>query len=96
MPRRWEFPEAGLFFSCYYRPVSERVAVFIDGGYLDHVLRDLGLFGRIDYRAFADALRGNGELLRAYYYHCLPWQSPQPTPEESQRFARMEFVSEFP
>lgn len=23
-----------------------------------------------------------------HYYHCLPWQSPHPTPEESARFAR--------
>jgi uncharacterized LabA/DUF88 family protein len=70
--------------------VPERVAIFIDGGYLDHVLRNLGLFGKLDYKSFAEALKGPGDLLRAYYYHCLPWQSPQPTPQESQRLANMQ------
>lgn len=70
--------------------MPERVAIFIDGGYLDYVLSDLGLFGKVDYKAFADALKGPGDLLRAYYYHCLPWQSPQPTQQESQRFANMQ------
>jgi len=64
--------------------VSGRVAIFIDGGYLDHVLRDLRLFGKLDYNAFALALKGGGDLLRTYYYHCLPWQSPTPTPDESR------------
>ena len=70
--------------------MPERVAIFIDGGYLDYVLADLGLFGKVDYRAFTAALTGTGDLLRAYYYHCLPYQSAQPTPTESQRFANMQ------
>ncbi|MCZ2110385.1 MAG: NYN domain-containing protein [Dehalococcoidia bacterium] len=70
--------------------MPERIAIFIDGGYLDYVLKDLGIFGKLDYRAFADALKGHDDLLRAYYYHCLPWQSPHPTPQESERFANMQ------
>jgi uncharacterized LabA/DUF88 family protein len=70
--------------------MAERVGVFIDGAYLDYVLRDLEIFGKLDYRAFADALTVKAELFRAYYYHCLPWQSPQPTREESLRFAAMQ------
>lgn len=80
-------PEAGF---CYTRRVPERVAIFIDGGYLDYVLNDAGIFGKLDYRLFADALKGSGDLLRAYYYHCLPYQSATPTPEESQRFGSMQ------
>ncbi len=72
------------------RAVPERVAVFIDGGYLDHVLTDLGLFGHLDYRAFVDALKRDGDLLRAYYYHCLPYQSAHPTPQESARFGSVQ------
>ncbi len=88
---RWEMtPEAGFCFSCYAPAVPERVAIFIDGGYLDHVLRDLELFGKVDYRAFAAALTGPNDLLRAYSYHCLPYQSAHPTAEESQRFASMQ------
>ncbi len=79
-----------MFFLLCFLPMSERVAIFIDGGYLDHVLTDLGIFGKLDYKAFADALKGSGDLLRAYYYHCLPWQSPQPTAQESQRLANMQ------
>jgi len=68
--------------------MPERVAVFIDGGYLDHILSDLGIFGKLDYRVFVDSLKADGELFRAYYYHCLPYQSPTPTPAESERFGK--------
>jgi uncharacterized LabA/DUF88 family protein len=65
-------------------------AVFIDGGYLDYVLK--GQFGhaRIDYAALTRAMAGNYELLRAYYYHCLPYQGSPPTEEEKVRFASMQ------
>lgn len=62
----------------------------IDGGYLDHVVSELGLFGKIDYRVFVNALAGDAPLLRAYYYHCLPYQSAAPSAEESHRLANME------
>lgn len=64
-----------------------RVAVFIDGGYLDYVLRDFGL-PKIAWDRFAAALTGTDELLRTYYYHCLPYQSPTPTIDEAKRFAK--------
>jgi uncharacterized LabA/DUF88 family protein len=31
---------------------------------------------------------GGRELLRTYYYDCLPFQSAQPTPDERERFAK--------
>jgi len=62
-------------------------AVFIDGGYLDKVLyRDHGN-ARIDFEKLARLMSQPDELLRAYYYHCLPYQSNPPTPEESTRYA---------
>jgi uncharacterized LabA/DUF88 family protein len=64
-----------------------RVALFIDGGYLDYVLRDFGL-PKIAFERFAAALTGSDELLRTYYYHCLPYQSPTPTIDEAKRFAK--------
>lgn len=70
--------------------MPNRVAVFIDGGYFDHVLRDLGLAGKIDYEALFARFAAGTEMLRAHYYHCLPYQFPTPTPEEADRFARME------
>lgn len=35
-------------------------------------------------------LTGENPLLRAYYYHCLPYQSAEPTPEEKQKFSSAE------
>lgn len=65
-----------------------RVAIFVDGAYLDYILRDEFKLAAIDYRLLSQALAGDMELLRTYYYHCLPYQSSPPTKEESQRFAR--------
>ncbi|HEV2737296.1 MAG TPA: NYN domain-containing protein [Candidatus Elarobacter sp.] len=64
-----------------------RVAIFIDGGYLDFVLREEFDNARIDYEKFAAWMAGPNELLRTYYYHCLPFQSSPPTDEERRRFS---------
>lgn len=63
-----------------------RAAIFIDGGYLDYVFKDLGL-PRVNFDKFAQLLAGPDDLLRTYYYHCLPYQSDKPTEEEAERFA---------
>ena len=62
-------------------------AVFIDGGYLDKVLYHDHANRRIDYARLVGAMTGDGELLRAYYYNCLPYQSSPPTEEEKRRYA---------
>lgn len=62
-------------------------AVFIDGGYLDYVLREQFGGARIDYAAFVRAMVGQYEVLRAYYYHCLPYQESPPTQEQRERIA---------
>ena len=49
-----------------------KVAVFIDGGYFDHVLAFHGRI-RIDYARFYDAICAPDERFRTYYYHCPPW-----------------------
>ena len=61
--------------------------VFIDGGYLDKVLEHEHPGKKIDYSRFAIEMAKPGELLRAYYYHCLPYQSPTPTEDEKRRYA---------
>ncbi len=63
-------------------------AVFIDGGYLDKVLQYDHDGARIDYARLADAMCEPDELRRAYYYHCLPYRSNPPTPEEESRYAK--------
>ena len=62
-------------------------AVFIDGGYLDKVLRYDHANRRIDYEGLVRAMVGENDLLRAYYYHCLPYQSNPPTGDERNRYA---------
>ncbi|UCC30022.1 MAG: NYN domain-containing protein [Phycisphaerales bacterium] len=68
-------------------------AVFIDGGYLDKVaFHDFGN-QRLDYGELARELAAPDEMLRTYYYHCLPYRSSNPTPEERSRYsARHRFV----
>ena len=63
-----------------------RLAIFIDGGYLDKLAsEDFQL--RIDYKKYVAEVvsviragtEGPLDLLRCYYYNCLPYQSdPQP------------------
>jgi uncharacterized LabA/DUF88 family protein len=69
--------------------LQKRAAVFIDGGYLDNVLLHYGR-AKIDYEKMVQDLTGENPLLRAYYYHCLPYQSAEPTPEEKQKFSSAE------
>jgi len=64
-----------------------KVAVFIDGGHMGSLLKEFFGEPSIDYKKFADWAAGGAELLRAYYYDCLPYQSSQPTPEERERLA---------
>ena len=65
-----------------------RCAIFIDGAYLEFVLKQE--FGRpsVDFAGLVSKIAGSSDLLRAYYYDCLPYQSARPTPDESERFAR--------
>lgn len=63
------------------------VAVFIDGGYLDKVMYHDHNNKRLDFQKFVVVVSGSDELLRTYYYHCLPYQSNPASAEERERFA---------
>ena len=63
-----------------------QTAIFVDGGYFDRVSRDCGS-PRIDFGKLATELARPDDLLRTYYYHCLPYMSPVPTQEEEERYA---------
>jgi uncharacterized LabA/DUF88 family protein len=65
-----------------------RVAIFIDGGYLSKVLRQYG--HRIDLGKFSLEIAGSREILRTYYYDCLPYQSSPPSGEEAARFSKVQ------
>jgi uncharacterized LabA/DUF88 family protein len=69
-----------------------RVAVFIDGGYLDRELDSKRQGHRIDFnKLIANVVEKAGtdrEIIRVYYYHCLPYQENPPTQEQRDKFGR--------
>lgn len=88
--------EAGEVFYCSTPMTNNthRVAFFIDGSYLDHVLTSEFPNQRVDYQLLTHAIvkkaGSDREIIRVYYYHCLPYQDARPTPEQSQRFSNMQ------
>ncbi len=66
----------------------DRVAIFIDGAYLDFGLRDHAPGVRLDFGLLSRTLANGKEILRSYYYHCPPYQSNPPTAEERNRVSR--------
>ncbi len=67
--------------------MAGRAAIFIDGAYLDFVLRDEFQSISIDYQAFSALVSGDADILRTYYYHCASYQSNPPTDEERARYS---------
>src|SRR6185312_13121662 len=65
-----------------------RIAVFIDGAYLEFVLRQEFGAPRVDFELLARRLSDGRNLLRTYYYDCLPFRSETPTDDERLRFSR--------
>ena len=70
------------------------LAVFIDGGYLE-ALQKHEFDVRLDVKKLVDEIQDHVEeasadkveLLRAYYYHCRPYRSDPPTPDEMDRYS---------
>ena len=74
--------------------MSDRVAIFIDGAYLEYVLKDDFDMPHISFERLSSAMAGEGSILRTYYYHCPPYQGNPPTTEEKQRYdARRRFYT---
>lgn len=74
-----------------------RLAIFIDGGYLDALARDIfhvridnGLLSEQVTRTVAAGTVELVDLLRTYYYDCLPYQSNPGTEEEKRLLLRKE------
>ena len=65
----------------------DRVGIFIDGAYLEHVQRNQFGGARIDFGELSNAIADGADILRTYYYHCLPYQGNPPTTEERERYA---------
>jgi uncharacterized LabA/DUF88 family protein len=65
-----------------------RIAIFIDGAYLQFVLKEEFHSPKIDFRLLAQKAADGREILRTYFYDCLPYQSQPPTQEEKERFGK--------
>lgn len=72
-----------------------RLAIFIDGGYLDKLAEhEFSIW--VDYNKLSEEIRrivasktqDNVDLLRTFYYDCLPYQSNPPTEDERLRFGK--------
>lgn len=57
---------------------------------MDKVLQDEFGYARIDYHKLVSWMANGIDLLRTYYYHCLPYKSSPPTEEENRRFSQKE------
>ncbi len=67
----------------------DKVAIFIDGAYLDKTLDALSTPRlKVDCGKLSAKLSGGKEILRTYYYDCPPHQSKIPTDEEKRLTAK--------
>lgn len=64
--------------------MNNRVAVFIDNGYLSKVTND---GTKIDFVKFCDTVCQDQERLRTYFYDCKPYVSEPPTAEERAKLS---------
>ncbi len=71
-----------------------RTAIFIDGAYLEAVIREEFGVARINHHKLSLELGGGSDILRTYYYHCPAFQGNPPTDEERRRYtSRRRFFS---
>ena len=70
-----------------------RIASFIDAGYWHKIMRNHFHSPLVDFAKLSQILAGNQELLRTYFYDCLPFQDNPPTPEQKDFYSkRQSFV----
>lgn len=65
-----------------------RQANLIDGAYFEFILKSEFKSPKVDFGKLSRKIAGTREILRTYYYGCLPYQSSTPTREEQERFAK--------
>ena len=79
-----------------------RIANFIDGGYLDALLKNEWNGIVIDYKLLTDRMSQGYDLLTSYYYHCPPYEVEDPADwqkefyeERTSFFRKLEDVPRF-
>lgn len=69
-----------------------RIAIFIDGGYFGKLCTEhFGIGGgstSVNYQKFVEWISDGSEILRSYYYDCLPYQSAKPTKKEREMLSK--------
>ncbi len=76
----------------------DKVALLIDGGYLEKTLKNEFGQPRIDYSKLSDRMGSHvpdSTVIRTYYFHCLPHKGNPPTQEENERFAKRQQFYEY-
>jgi uncharacterized LabA/DUF88 family protein len=66
---------------------TDRVAIFIDGGYVRAILKKYYDGQKIDFLKLSEELCRGCERFRTYYYMAPPYQSQSSTPDENRRKA---------
>lgn len=66
----------------------DRCAIFIDGAYLEKVLKNEFDETRIDFGKLSRELAGDAQILRTYYYNCMPFQDDPPTEHQKEMHAK--------
>jgi len=62
----------------------DKIAIFIDAGYLDKILKRDFAKAKIDYEKLQNKITANYDLLRTYYYCCPLYRGNPPTREEKE------------
>jgi uncharacterized LabA/DUF88 family protein len=65
-----------------------RCAIFIDGGYLEKILKNEFDETRIDFEKLSLELAQDAQILRTYYYNCMPFQDDPPTEHQKEMYSR--------
>ena len=72
-----------------------RLAIYVDGGYVAKLAEtqfklwvDYGKLSSKVTEIIRTRTEGSLDLVRTYYYDCLPYQSNSPTPDEARRFSQ--------
>lgn len=67
-----------------------KIAIFIDGAYLSKVLQESFGSPQIDFSKLSSFLANGDQILRTYYYNCMPYKSLSPSQGEINRYNNMQ------
>ena len=75
--------------------MMEKASLFIDGGYLNRILKDHFKEFRLEFSKFSDTICTNLMVsrLRTYYYHCLPVKRKNLDKDSSKIQGMQRFIS---